>query len=49
MIYRFNTKLNQMATAGDDKAIKIFNIRDPRDLSDPPVTLTDNDGDYSCN
>ncbi len=41
---RFNTKLNQMATAGDDKAIKLFNIRDPRDLSDPPVSLTDNTG-----
>jgi hypothetical protein len=41
---RFNTKLNQMATAGDDKAIKIFNVKDPYDLSEPPVTLTDNDG-----
>jgi hypothetical protein len=41
---RFNTKLNQMGSAGDDKAIKLFNIKDPRDLSDPPVSLTDNKG-----
>ena len=26
------------------KHIKIFNIRNPDDLSDPPVTLTDNEG-----
>jgi len=41
---RFNTKLNQMATAGDDKILKIYNIKDPSDLTDPPVTLTDNEG-----
>ena len=41
---RFNTKLNQMATAGDDKTLKIFDIKDPADLTDPPVTLTDNEG-----
>ena len=40
----FNAKLNQMATAGDDKTIKIFNVKNPEDISDPPVTLTDNDG-----
>ena len=33
-----------MATAGDDKVLKIFNIKDPGDLSEPPVTLTDNEG-----
>jgi hypothetical protein len=33
-----------MATAGGDKAIKIFNVKDPYDLTEPPVTLTDNDG-----
>jgi len=40
----FNTRLNQMATAGGDKAIKLFDIKDPGDISEPPVTLTDNDG-----
>ena len=40
----FNTKFNQMATAGNDKILKIFNVSDPNDLSDPPVTLSDNDG-----
>ncbi len=33
-----------MATAGDDKILKIYNIKDPADLTDPPVTLTDNEG-----
>lgn len=41
---RFNTKLNQMATAGNDKTLKIFDVKDPYDLTEPPVTLTDNDG-----
>jgi energy-coupling factor transporter ATP-binding protein EcfA2 len=41
---RFNKKLNQMATAGDDKILKIYNIKDPSDLTDPPVTLTDSEG-----
>ncbi len=41
---RFNTTLKQMATAGNDKKIKIFNINDPADLTEPPVTLTDNEG-----
>ena len=41
---RFNTKLNQMATAGGDKMLKIYNVKDPSDLSDPPVTLTDSEG-----
>jgi WD40 repeat protein len=41
---QFNTNLKQMATAGNDKKIKIFNIKDPADLSEPPVTLNDNDG-----
>jgi hypothetical protein len=39
---RFNTGLKQMATAGDDKTVKIFNLKG--DLSEPPVTITDNDG-----
>jgi WD40 repeat protein len=33
-----------MATAGNDKKLKIFNIKDPTDLTEPPVTLTDNEG-----
>lgn len=41
---RFNAGLNQMATAGNDKSLKLYNIKNPEDLSDPPVTLTDNDG-----
>jgi WD40 repeat protein len=41
---RFNTRLNQMATAGNDKTIKVFNVKNPYDLTEPPVTLTDNDG-----
>ncbi|MGC1392570.1 MAG: WD40 repeat domain-containing protein [Bacteroidales bacterium] len=41
---KFNTSLKQMATAGEDKKLKIFNIKNPADLSEPPVTLTDNDG-----
>ncbi|HEX7493320.1 MAG TPA: hypothetical protein VF346_03795 [Bacteroidales bacterium] len=41
---QFNTNLKQMATAGNDKKIKIFNIKDPADLSEPPVTLNDNEG-----
>jgi WD40 repeat protein len=38
---RFNTLLNQMATAGKDKKMKIFNITDPSNLTQPPITFTD--------
>ncbi|MCX6256050.1 MAG: hypothetical protein NTV31_16485 [Bacteroidia bacterium] len=41
---QFNTTLKQMATAGNDKTIKIFNIKDPADLTEPPITFSDNDG-----
>ncbi len=41
---RFNTKLKQMATAGSDKKLKLFNVKDPSDLSEPPVTFADNEG-----
>jgi WD40 repeat protein len=41
---RFNTALKQMATSGDDKKLKIFNVKDPADLTQPPVTFADNDG-----
>jgi hypothetical protein len=33
-----------MATAGNDRILKIFNIKDPADLSQPPVTFADNEG-----
>jgi len=41
---RFNTSLHQMATASTDKTLKIFNINDPEDLTEPPITFDDNDG-----
>jgi WD40 repeat protein len=41
---QFNTVLKQMSTAGKDKKIKIFNIKDPTDLSEPPVMFADNEG-----
>jgi WD40 repeat protein len=41
---QFNTTLKQMATAGNDKKIKIFNLKDSVDLSEPPITLNDNEG-----
>jgi WD40 repeat protein len=41
---QFNTTLKQMATAGNDKTLKIFNIKDPADLTEPPVTFTDDEG-----
>ncbi|HBE43600.1 MAG TPA: hypothetical protein DDW27_20875, partial [Bacteroidales bacterium] len=41
---RFNNILGQMATAGSDKCIRIYNITNPADLSQLPVVLSDNDG-----
>jgi WD40 repeat protein len=41
---QFNTALNQMATASNDKTVKLFNIKDPADLTEPPITLSDNEG-----
>jgi energy-coupling factor transporter ATP-binding protein EcfA2 len=41
---RFNAKLNQMAVAGNDSILKIYNVKDPYDLTEPPVTLADNEG-----
>ncbi len=41
---QFNTTLKQMATAGNDKTLKIFNIKDPSDLTEPPINFNDNDG-----
>ncbi|MCX6302519.1 MAG: hypothetical protein NTW82_10075 [Bacteroidia bacterium] len=39
---RFNPVLGQMATASNDKTLKIFNKID--DLTEPPITFTDNEG-----
>jgi WD40 repeat protein len=39
---RFNPVLKQMATAGNDRTLKIFN--NLNDLTEPPVTLSDNEG-----
>jgi WD40 repeat protein len=41
---QFNKAMNQMATASYDKTLKIFNIKDPTDLTEPPITFTDNEG-----
>ncbi len=41
---QFNPVLKQMATASNDKTLKIFNIKDITDLTEPPVTMSDNEG-----
>lgn len=41
---QFNTTLKQMATASNDKTLKLFNIKDPADLTEPPITFSDNEG-----
>ena len=41
---QFNPVLHQMATAGNDKRVRIFNATDIKDLSEPPVVLADNEG-----
>ncbi|MDQ1332891.1 MAG: hypothetical protein QG576_926 [Bacteroidota bacterium] len=41
---QFNPLLKQMATASNDKTLKIFNINDITDLTEPPITLSDNEG-----
>jgi hypothetical protein len=41
---QFNKAMNQMATASYDKTLKIFNIKDPADLTEPPITFNDNEG-----
>ncbi|MCX6330440.1 MAG: hypothetical protein NTZ85_13135 [Bacteroidia bacterium] len=41
---QFNIPLKQMATASTDKLLKIFNIKDMADLTEPPITLSDNEG-----
>ncbi len=41
---RFNPVLKQMATGGNDKKMKIFNIKNPADLTEPPITFSDYEG-----
>jgi WD40 repeat protein len=41
---QFNASLKQMATASNDKTIKIYNITHPEDLTEPPITFSDNEG-----
>jgi WD40 repeat protein len=41
---RFNPGLQQMATASNDKTLKIYNISEITDLTEPPITLSDNEG-----
>lgn len=41
---RFNPVLDQMATASNDKTLKIYNISTITDLTEPPITLSDNEG-----
>jgi WD40 repeat protein len=42
---RFNKSLNQMASASNDKTFKIWNLKeDLSDLTEPPITITDNEG-----
>ena len=41
---RFNSRLKQMATASNDKSLKIFNVTDITDLTEPPINITDFEG-----
>lgn len=38
---RFNTRLKQMAAATTDKKLKLYNLADPADLTEPPVTFSE--------
>jgi WD40 repeat protein len=41
---QFNATLKQMATSGNDKTLKLFNIKNPADLTDVPISFTENEG-----
>lgn len=41
---RFNPVLRQMATGGNDSKMKIFNITNPSDLTELPITFSDYEG-----
>jgi len=38
---RFNPILQQMAAATTDKKLKLYNVKDPTDLTEPPITFTE--------
>lgn len=40
----FNIVLGQMATAGNDGSVRIFNIRNITDITEPPIIISDNNG-----
>ncbi len=40
---QFNNRLKQMATASNDQTLKIFNIKDITDLTEPPLTFNDHE------
>lgn len=40
---QFNNKLKQMATASNDQTLKIFNVKDLTDLTEPPITFSDHE------
>jgi len=41
---RFSRIRQQMATAGEDRSVRIYNVRNVADLSEPPVIIADNEG-----
>ena len=40
---QFNKLLKQMATASNDNTLKIFNVKDLTDLTEPPITFLDHE------
>jgi WD40 repeat protein len=38
---RFNPIMKQMAVATTDKKLKLYNVKDPADLTEPPITFTE--------
>jgi hypothetical protein len=38
---RFNTTLNQMAVATTDQKLKLYNVKNVDDLTEPPITFTE--------
>ena len=40
---QFNNRLKQMATASNDQTLKIFNVSNLSDLTEPPVTFNDHE------
>lgn len=44
---RFNPVFSQMATAGNDNYIRIYNAKDINNLTEPPITISDNEANVS--